>query len=544
MSALAALLLTLYAANLAAGAILRVPQEWATIQQALSATQPQDTVLVAPGIYVESLVAPSHAFTLAGAARVDSAAVELAIIDPTELPGSDSLRTMTLHGSSAQFFDIVFRQRSAMTEGRPSSDPAGVVDDSAATSLSFSRCLFDSVHVGITWAPLIVLDSCRFIGSRGVCASSARPGKIVARNCVFDGATGTLITTRRGGLIENCQFVHSGTGYMLLGLGDSLVVNHCNFVGLDTLNSRAIWLRPRCGSEMRDCTIRNVAVRFDAIVQILDSCYIEEKNHDCVFRMSGVSFRNCGSADTLSLQGGEMIQVHCADGEEGYVAKFDSIDIDSTTRAQGVASGLFARASCSVNFLRFGQSLSRDVPQVYVNCDAGNDTVVFRSCMFDSDYFGLEREDNPDTRIIARRNWWGHASGPFHPELNPGGQGAQVDDDVFFSPWLASPPDSSDTNGVAVEIESPLMPQEYGLTAFPNPFNSTTNLQIEVDMPGDYQVGLFDLTGRTVRELFAGNLNRSHSLMIETGGLPSGLYFARLTNGSRTLAATKLLLLK
>ncbi len=41
--------------------------------------------------------------------------------------------------------------------------------------------------------------------------------------------------------------------------------------------------------------------------------------------------------------------------------------------------------------------------------------------------------------VYARSNWWGHASGPKHPTINPGGQGDEVTDGVLFYPWKVTP---------------------------------------------------------------------------------------------------------
>jgi len=38
--------------------------------------------------------------------------------------------------------------------------------------------------------------------------------------------------------------------------------------------------------------------------------------------------------------------------------------------------------------------------------------------------------------IDARKVYWGHESGPYHPGLNPSGQGNEVSDNVIFDPWL------------------------------------------------------------------------------------------------------------
>jgi len=39
--------------------------------------------------------------------------------------------------------------------------------------------------------------------------------------------------------------------------------------------------------------------------------------------------------------------------------------------------------------------------------------------------------------MLATYNWWGDASGPYHPTLNPGGLGEEVSDRVAFAPWLS-----------------------------------------------------------------------------------------------------------
>jgi hypothetical protein len=41
--------------------------------------------------------------------------------------------------------------------------------------------------------------------------------------------------------------------------------------------------------------------------------------------------------------------------------------------------------------------------------------------------------------LDARYNWWGHPTGPYHPELNPSGRGDNVSNNVAFEPWLIEP---------------------------------------------------------------------------------------------------------
>jgi len=45
--------------------------------------------------------------------------------------------------------------------------------------------------------------------------------------------------------------------------------------------------------------------------------------------------------------------------------------------------------------------------------------------------------DNTTSKVVdALSNWWGHATGPEHPTLNPTGQGNKVSDRVLFDPWV------------------------------------------------------------------------------------------------------------
>jgi nitrous oxidase accessory protein NosD len=53
----------------------------------------------------------------------------------------------------------------------------------------------------------------------------------------------------------------------------------------------------------------------------------------------------------------------------------------------------------------------------------------------DNATFGVKAANASDT-IIAENNWWGDASGPYHPTSNPAGSGDEVSDGVDFDPFL------------------------------------------------------------------------------------------------------------
>jgi parallel beta-helix repeat protein len=72
-----------------------------------------------------------------------------------------------------------------------------------------------------------------------------------------------------------------------------------------------------------------------------------------------------------------------------------------------------------------------------VNCNNDSWPVIHNNNIEGNTYFGLS---NADTLVLidAENNWWGDASGPYHPTLNPSGLGDEVSDDVDFDPWLTS----------------------------------------------------------------------------------------------------------
>ena len=61
--------------------------------------------------------------------------------------------------------------------------------------------------------------------------------------------------------------------------------------------------------------------------------------------------------------------------------------------------------------------------------------LVFRlNQIFGNGTYGI---DNTTSNVVdALSNWWGHATGPYHPTTNPFGLGNEVSDNVLFDPWL------------------------------------------------------------------------------------------------------------
>lgn len=89
--------------------------------------------------------------------------------------------------------------------------------------------------------------------------------------------------------------------------------------------------------------------------------------------------------------------------------------VDST----GVTSGLHVEAGTSV-------------AELLVACNSFEGNTVGG--------VGLGANNEGTGNLDARRNWWGHATGPFNASANSTGQGDAVSNNVNFAPFLTAPP--------------------------------------------------------------------------------------------------------
>lgn len=101
--------------------------------------------------------------------------------------------------------------------------------------------------------------------------------------------------------------------------------------------------------------------------------------------------------------------------------------------------------------------------------------------------------------------------------------------------------------GLATATETALeWPEGYRLSAaYPNPFNPTTQVTLELQTDQHVRLVIYDLLGRSVALLHDGLLaaRERHSFMFEAGSLPSGIYLLEAT-GDAFSATRRVVLLK
>jgi hypothetical protein len=98
--------------------------------------------------------------------------------------------------------------------------------------------------------------------------------------------------------------------------------------------------------------------------------------------------------------------------------------------------------------------------------------------------------------------------------------------------------------GLDATIARRVVPQEFSLSAFPNPFNPTTALTFTLPSSSPVTLKVFDVLGRSVYQKDLGRMNAGeHRQMFDASAFSSGVYFARI-NTPKDSHIQKLLLLR
>ncbi len=122
--------------------------------------------------------------------------------------------------------------------------------------------------------------------------------------------------------------------------------------------------------------------------------------------------------------------------------------------------------------------------------------------------------------------------------VNPPSQSEDYKNRIYYTTYSFPPV-------VAVDEDQQSVPQAFALHQnFPNPFNPTTQIKVDVPVDGEVTLSVFDLRGRTVALLHRGYLSAGqHTFTFSGANLSSGTYFYRLT-APGFQAVRKMLLLK
>ncbi|UCG29578.1 MAG: right-handed parallel beta-helix repeat-containing protein [candidate division WOR-3 bacterium] len=151
--------------------------------------------------------------------------------------------------------------------------------------------------------------------------------------------------------------------------------------------------------------------------------------------------------------------------------------------------------------------------------------------------------DDADELIMAENNWWGDASGPYHPMTNPGGMGDTVSDYVDYDPWMTLP----GTGEHLLQSQSMSILQIH-----PNPFSDIVSIRYLVLDTGclvkNPTLKIYDVGGRIVNDFgHLSDIGYPSSMKwygTDSNGkqLPGGVYFLKLKVGKYSETAKIVLL--
>jgi parallel beta-helix repeat protein len=222
--------------------------------------------------------------------------------------------------------------------------------------------------------------------------------------------------------------------------------------------------------------------------------------------------------------GGNGGGIACVNSSNPTIAD-NTIDMNACT-GNGRGSGIYCRTSsptivgCTIANNNHDGVYCRD-----------SSAPVIRFCdIYDNTGYGVFNS-NSTVVVDADSNWWGDATGPYHPKLNPGGLGDTVSDYVDFDPWLLNP---------GVEENTTITPVIFNYKVHPNPFCQSTNICFDINYDvQNVKLQIYDATGCLVKS-FRSTPYALRSTLIWDGRddqnrlLPSGIYFVKCTAGAHS----------
>lgn len=274
---------------------------------------------------------------------------------------------------------------------------------------------------------------------------------------------------------------------------------------------------------------------------------------------NGVSFHGSSSLaenifirPTDNVQDCEFLGVRLVLNADGGILQNNYFSTD----LYGImAQGEWTIYNCEFENCAVGIWLQLNIPLIVSNCSflgcdegfhffdyEGFPAIQIRYCNFYLPGHGIFVDGSPSTYFIdATQNYWGHVTGPTHPD-NPGGEGVAIGDGVLFEPWLTEP--ASPVTGVQNDWPGAGIALHQNN---PNPFNPVTT--IGFNLPGVQHVKLlvYSVAGKPIATLVDALLEPGHHNVTWSGqddsghAVASGTYLYRLETGRQCMSRSMVL---
>ncbi|MBU1920895.1 T9SS type A sorting domain-containing protein, partial [bacterium] len=537
------LILLLFGTISHAATFLVTPGE--SIQSAVNMAQDYDTVLIADGIYEETVVLYGKTLMIASHYLLDGDTSHIGntVIRPSDQNADTASCIIYGYGEEVEGRIVGL----SLADGRgttsivaPDQKTGGCVHiKSSAVSIQHCRLLNGRAYVGggvLVEGDLGTLES-----------ASVVMDNVTISNCFAEYGGGGGYLWYASASITNSIFEYDSSSYLDGGLlcldshteVDSCVFRHCcGWIG---------------GLNMEYCTghVRYSLFEENGALEEVDAGICHFSSHDSPIDFSANIVRDNATGNVAAIYTGDPVPCVIGNVFENNTTTY----ISATVLVGWAGGGDFAYNIIRDNQNSYGGALqafqqtdahihhnyfenNRDVVENYgsafmcvTRCNPTLDSNLFIGNYGISAGWGFPGETH---LLDMRNNWWGHETGPYHATYNPNGLGdTLVSDSILFIPWLTVPPDTTMPMSLT-KPKQPVIPGTWHImNLFPNPFNSEFTIILAGFTRSDFSIKLYDILGREAAVIQQGALTGGRLSFRAPPELASGVYFLRAADRSQ-----------
>lgn len=477
-------------AVLASSAIIYVPDDYSTIQEAVNASSDSDTIIVRDGTYYETITI-AKPLTVQSEKGADSTTVAAA--DPDDYvfrvtADSVTISGFTITGATGEKKAGIYLGDGAdgcsVSNNIVSNNYYGIYLDSASNNtLEGNTCHSNSNEGIFLWSACnnntIDNNTSYSNGGHGgiFLWKSCENNTITNNTCYSNPDHGIkLHESSNNNLLENNRCFENEHEGIFIGFSDNNTIknNTCN-----SNTQSGIFLRVSNHNLVTNNRVEfnshGICLNFANYSNILES-NICSNNKDFGISLYLSNSNNTVIENTCNENGLAGIQIFSSNYNELY---YNSLSLNRIgikieggewiPLPEGKSAEWEEFEKMQGIWSKFKEQIeSKGIKIEGKNC-IGNK--INRNNIESNSDWGMEIM-GVGTDVDATHNWWGDASGPHHPALHANGKGDPISDHVLFSPWLDAPyPEGKPvTESEAKEKPSqPVVPPEPAPSQVPTP---------------------------------------------------------------------------
>jgi parallel beta-helix repeat protein len=433
-----------------ARSIIKVPQNYPTIQEAIDAASPGDIVFVSNGIYSEDV----HIYkpiSLIGESKENTVIIGSGIRDVITV-SSDGVKIseFTVKGSGAKYIspfeggDAGIRLNGvtncSLSNLVITNNSIGIFLDSSDNNIIENNDVYlnsmDGIYLRLSNGNVIRRNNCTLNGGHGgIYLNPSSNNNLIENNiCNSNLDHGIkLQSNSNNNIVKNNTCLHNNNvGIFLLNVYyNKIVDNNCSFNG-----QPGIFLRLS-----EDNLIANNTCKFNRESGIqLDFGNYNNTIKDNICSANG----HFGIRLRLSSNYNRVINNTCTLNKlAGIGIEYsDYNEILYNTLSMNYGGGIKIEPVHLTQWNEFMEKFREDVKaKIARGIKVESENSVGNRIHWNN----IERNHGSGcivevpTEVNATLNWWGDPSGPYHPTLNPNGRGNKVANNVIFKPWLNAP---------------------------------------------------------------------------------------------------------